>query len=177
MQTPMNQETMPLIVGAGPVGLGAALFLRKAGIATRLIDAAEKPSNHSKALAVNPRTLELLESSGVTKKMLAIGVRIRGVRLRFGPKHVGWFSLHSLKHKYPFMLALSQAATERLLTEALEAAGGKVERGTKLVGCQYEEGKVEAELERSAAGRWRRFDVRGCWPRMARIARSEPRSV
>jgi 2-polyprenyl-6-methoxyphenol hydroxylase-like FAD-dependent oxidoreductase len=148
----MNQTTLPLIVGAGPVGLGAALFLRKAGVETRIIEAAEQPSEHSKALAVNPRTLELLEASGVTKKMLAIGVRIRGVRLRLGTNQAGWFSLNSLKHKYPFMLALSQAATERLLTEALEAAGGKVERGTKLVGCHYTEGHLEAELEHSAGG-------------------------
>jgi 2-polyprenyl-6-methoxyphenol hydroxylase-like FAD-dependent oxidoreductase len=148
----MNPAMLPLIVGAGPVGLGAALFLRKAGVATRIIDAAEEPSEHSKALAVNPRTLELLEASGVTKKMLAMGVRIRGVRLRLGTNQTGWFSLNSLKHKYPFMLALSQAATERLLTEALEAAGGKVERGTKLVGCSYIEGQVEAELQPAADG-------------------------
>ena len=145
----MNGATLPLIVGAGPVGLGAALFLRKAGVATRIIEAAEKPSDHSRALAANPRTLELLEASGVTKKMLAMGVRIRGVRLRLGTKQAGWFSLNALKHRYPFMLALSQAATERLLTEALEAAGGKVERGTKLIGCHYMEGRVEAELQRS----------------------------
>jgi 2-polyprenyl-6-methoxyphenol hydroxylase-like FAD-dependent oxidoreductase len=148
----MNQETMPLIIGAGPVGLGAALFLQRAGIATRIIDAADEPSNHSKALAVNPRTLELLEPTGVTKRMLDLGVRIRGVRLRFGRNQVGWFSLHSLKHKYPFMLALSQTTTERLLTEALEAAGGRVERGTRLVGCSYAEGHVEAELDDSTGG-------------------------
>jgi len=146
----MNQETSPLVVGAGPVGLGAGLFLRKAGMAPRLIEAAEQPSNHSKALAVNPRTLELLEASGVTKKMLAVGLRIQGVRLRLGAKQVGWLSLHPIKHKYPFMLALSQAATERLLTEAFETAGGTVERGTKLVGCRYAEGEVEAELEHSS---------------------------
>src|SRR5215469_5675106 len=119
----MREETLPLIVGAGPVGLGAALLLRKAGMASRIIDMAAQPSNHSKALAVNPRTLELLQASGVTDRMLAIGLRISGVRFQLGDR-AGGFSLNSLKHKYPFMLALSQAATERLLTEALETAGG-----------------------------------------------------
>ena len=141
-----------MIVGAGPVGLGAALLLRKAGVTSRIIDMAAQPSDHSKALAVNPRTLELLESTGATGRMLDIGLRITGVRFQLGER-TGGFSLSSLKHKYPFMLALSQAATERLLTEALEAAGGTVERGAKLVTCCHIEGGVEAELEHSAGAR------------------------
>ena len=144
--------TLPLIVGAGPVGLGAALLLRKAGISARLVEAAEQPPEHSRALAVNPRTLELLEASGVTRKMLAIGLRIRGVRLRLGARHTGWLSLHTLKHKYPFMLALSQSATERLLMQALQAAGGAVEWSTKLMGCRFAEGHVEAEIEHAPGG-------------------------
>lgn len=149
----MNQSPLPLIVGAGPVGLGAALLLRQAGIATRIIDMAEKPSEHSKALAVNPRTLELLEATGVTEKMLAIGLRIRGARFQMSGKWSGELSLSSLKHKFPFMLALSQATTEWLLREALEAAGGHVERGTALVTCgNKEEDVVEAELKHSHDG-------------------------
>jgi 2-polyprenyl-6-methoxyphenol hydroxylase-like FAD-dependent oxidoreductase len=46
-----------------PVGLGAALYLAQAGVATRIIHVAEKPSQESRALAVNPRTLEILEPS------------------------------------------------------------------------------------------------------------------
>ena len=57
----MNQSAQPLIVGAGPVGKAAALVLAREGIPTRIIDSAEQPSEHSKALAVNPRTLEILE--------------------------------------------------------------------------------------------------------------------
>ena len=149
----MNQSALPLIVGAGPVGLGAALLLRQAGIATRIIDMAEKPTAYSKALAVNPRTLELLESTGVTEKMLAIGLRIRGARFQMLGKWSGELSLSSLKHKFPFMLALSQATTERLLHEALEAAGGHVERGTALVTCGNKaDDVVEAELKHSPDG-------------------------
>lgn len=149
----MTQSPLPLIVGAGPVGLGAALLLRQAGIATRVIDMAEKSSAYSKALAVNPRTLELLELTGVTEKMLAIGLRIRGARFQMSGKWSGELSLSSLKHKYPFMLALSQATTERLLRDALEAAGGHVERGTALVTCGNKaDDLVEAELKHSTDG-------------------------
>jgi 2-polyprenyl-6-methoxyphenol hydroxylase-like FAD-dependent oxidoreductase len=57
--------------------------------------------------------------------------------------------LDSLKHKYRFMLALSQATTERLLTEALEEAGGRVERGVRLGSCRNRESGVEAILKRA----------------------------
>jgi len=35
------KEAAPLIIGAGPVGLGAALYLAQANIKTRVIEAAE----------------------------------------------------------------------------------------------------------------------------------------
>ncbi len=95
----MEQASLPLIVGAGPVGLAAALLLRHAGVAARIIEMAEEPSRHSKALAVNPRTLELLEPTLVTNRMLALGLRIRGARFRVGGKRSEELSLDSLKHK------------------------------------------------------------------------------
>jgi 2-polyprenyl-6-methoxyphenol hydroxylase-like FAD-dependent oxidoreductase len=139
----------PLIVGAGPVGKGAALFLARDGLATRIIDEAEEPSRHSKALAVNPRTLEILEPTGITEKMLALGMPLRGLRLWRPGKSLAELSLARLKPKYP-MLALSQATTERLLAEALEKTGVTVERGTKLVACRNAPDGVEAELRRSS---------------------------
>lgn len=143
----MNRLARPLIVGAGPVGKGAALFLARAGVITRLIDAAAEPARQSKALAVNPRTLEILEPTGITEKMLAIGSPIRGARFQDRNRSLAEFSFERLRHKYPFLLALSQATTERLLGEALEAAGITVERGTSLVACTDGGGGITAELK------------------------------
>src|SRR5262249_9731883 len=39
-----------------------------------------EPSQQSRALAVNPRRLDILERTGVTSRMLARGLRIHGVR-------------------------------------------------------------------------------------------------
>jgi 2-polyprenyl-6-methoxyphenol hydroxylase-like FAD-dependent oxidoreductase len=50
------------------------------------------------------------------------------------------------------MLALSQATSERLLAEALEAAGGEVERDVKMVDCRNVPEGVEAVLEPTAGG-------------------------
>src|SRR4051794_33342467 len=99
--------SLPVIVGAGPVGLGAALFLARRGIRTRVIESRSTPSEHSKALAVNPRTLEILEESGVTAQMLSLGLPIRGARVHDGNGKTREIAFSGLHPKYSFMLALS----------------------------------------------------------------------
>jgi 2-polyprenyl-6-methoxyphenol hydroxylase-like FAD-dependent oxidoreductase len=61
-------------------------------------------------------------------------------------------SFAGIHPRYPYMLGLSQATTERLLAQALEVAGGKVERGVKLVACRNLDDGVEAALEPSTGG-------------------------
>jgi 2-polyprenyl-6-methoxyphenol hydroxylase-like FAD-dependent oxidoreductase len=148
----MGRPGLPLIVGAGPVGLGAALFLAKQGRAVRIIEMRDEPSKQSKALAINPRTLDILEPTGVTQRMLDLGLPIHGVRIYRGGKVVAGMSLAGIHAKYPFMLALSQGVTERLLAEAVHAAGGRVERGVKLVDCKNLPDAVQAGLEPTAGG-------------------------
>jgi 2-polyprenyl-6-methoxyphenol hydroxylase-like FAD-dependent oxidoreductase len=142
----------PLIVGAGPVGLGAALFLARQGRAPRVVELRDQPATQSKALAVNPRTLDILEPTGVTGRMLERGLPIREVHFYRRGRVVGGMSLAGIHRRYPFMLGLSQATTERLLAEALSVAGGGVERGVKLVACRNLADGVEATLEPSAGG-------------------------
>jgi 2-polyprenyl-6-methoxyphenol hydroxylase-like FAD-dependent oxidoreductase len=141
----MNQSK-PLIVGAGPVGLAGALFLAKEGLKVRIIDRAARPEEYSRALAVNPRTLEILQSTGITRQMLALGVPIRGVRFWSGGEVIGSLSFENLQHEYPFMLALSQAVTVRLLEERLNQLGVEVERNTSLASCRSEPTGAEANL-------------------------------
>lgn len=148
----MNQTNHPLIVGGGPTGAGAALFLAQAGIPVRVIDAAPTPTTLSKALAVNPRTLEILEPTGITEKMLAIGEPIRGGIIRRGREIVAHLTFDKLRVKYPFMLALSQATTERLLREALDAAGGRIERGVSMTECANDGDGVQVGLTNVATG-------------------------
>ncbi len=148
----MNHQERPIIVGAGPVGLGAALFLAQQGQPVRLVEERAELETQSRALAVNPRTLDLLEPTGVTRRMLEIGAPIHGARISRHGHVVAALSLAGIHPRYPFMLALSQATTERLLTQALHEAGGSIERGLKLVGCRNAADGVEATLEPTAGG-------------------------
>src|SRR3954454_5148625 len=148
----MRSNDRAIIAGAGPVGLAAALFLARAGQQVRLIDERPEPSPYSKALAINPRTLEILEPTGITRRMLELGKRVTGVRFYESGRVIGEISFTNLHPKFPFMLALSQATSESLLSDALKAAGNHVERGTKLVACREHERGVEVTLDSHELG-------------------------
>lgn len=122
-----------LIVGAGPTGLAAALFLARRGVRVRLIDAAEAPIATSKALGVNPRTLALLAETGVTDRLLAEGQVIRRLHIHRHGRTLAVVTLDDLRldAAYPLII-LPQARTEALLTEAAASLGVVVERGLAL---------------------------------------------
>lgn len=119
----------PLIIGAGPTGLAAALFLSERGVLTRIVDQAMKPSPYSKAFGVNPRTLSLLEGTGVTDRLLAQGRRMTAFNVWQHGRSYFRLDLALVDHRYPFMLIHSQAETEAALADALKDRGVAVERG------------------------------------------------
>lgn len=122
-----------LVVGAGPVGLTAALELARRDFRPRIVDKAAGPAQESRALGVHARTLEILEPSGVTAQMLARGQPIRRLRVREAGKQLFRLELSKLRTRYPFVLSLPQAETERLLGEALARHGIEVEWDTELL--------------------------------------------
>ncbi len=137
-----------LIVGAGPTGLAAALFLARLGVAVRLLDAADQPAVTSKALGVNPRTLALLENTGVTARIEAEAEAIEALRINWRGRPLAtlrpdWDTL-SAAHR---MVILPQARTEALLTEALAALGVSPERGRKLVDVNQDTAGLTAAFE------------------------------
>ncbi|MEX1828969.1 FAD-dependent oxidoreductase [Luteibacter sp. CQ10] len=119
-----------LIVGAGPTGLAAALQLSLRGIRARIVDERTEPAPHSRALAVNPRTLELLEATGVSERMVAEGRRALGVIFHEGGKPLARIEAERIHPRYG-LTVLSQARSEALLTDALAERGIAVERGRK----------------------------------------------
>lgn len=143
----MASPAQVLIVGAGPTGLAAALFLTRRGVPVRIIDAAPEPTRASKALGVNPRTLKLLEDTGVTAAIEAEAQGMRALRLhRLGrPLATLTIDWAALGVDHP-MVILPQARTEALLTEALAAFGVAPERGLGLTDLSQTGDAVTATL-------------------------------
>ncbi|MEU4712136.1 FAD-dependent monooxygenase [Micromonospora purpureochromogenes] len=125
-----------LVVGAGPTGLAMAAQLAAFGVRVRVVARAVDRAHESRALAIQPRTLEVLAGSGVTDELLAGGnPAVRLCLHAYGRvRAVPLFDLGLGDTAHPYLLFLSQAETERILGEHLAAAGLAVERGVELVG-------------------------------------------
>lgn len=140
-----------LIVGAGPTGLAAALFLARRGVKLRIIDAAQVPTATSKALLVNSRTLEILHDSGVAARIMTEGTRLTGACLHRGNKRVAQLDLLELLPGQP-LIGIAQAHTEALLNQALYARGIEVERGLSLQTLQQDADGVTLLLQHAEGG-------------------------
>jgi len=144
---PEERPTGPqvLIVGAGPTGLSLAVELARRSVPCRIVDRSAEPSRFSKALGVQPRTLELLEKLGVSEPMCARGRKIRAANLFAGSQRIGRVEFE-LDSPYSFLLTFPQSDTEQLLIEELARLGIMVERPLELTGIDAKPDGVTAEL-------------------------------
>jgi len=125
-----------LVVGAGPTGLTLATALAAFGVNCRIIDKATDRALESRALAVQPRSLEVLRSFGLADELVRRGNPAMRLRLRTG-SHVSYTQLFDLGLEdtaFLFLLFLSQEQTEAILLEHLTGRGVQVERRTELRG-------------------------------------------
>lgn len=135
-----------LVVGAGPVGLAAANRLLRNGAEVRIIDRNAARTTLSKALAINVRTLEHLEGSGLSDRLIEAGQRINRMRFFSGADPLATIELGRLPHRYNYLVSLPQSETERILEEDLIGLGGRVERETELAAFRQAGDTVAATL-------------------------------
>jgi 2-polyprenyl-6-methoxyphenol hydroxylase-like FAD-dependent oxidoreductase len=129
----MRENRPVLVVGAGPTGLTAALELARFGIPVRLVDQYSEPSTTSRALAVQSRTVELMQQRGMADEMVSLGNKGYAATLYDGAAPLGKVGLHAIDSRFNFVLLLSQSDTERILRDHLMQAGVQVERTTQMV--------------------------------------------
>src|SRR5918995_1280492 len=161
-----RSELDVLVVGAGPTGLTLAGQLQAMGSAVRIVDRLADRVHETRALAMQPRTLEVLRGLGVTAQLVDEGNRAMEVELRSGRRRsrISLFDVGVEDTALPFLLFLSQAKTERILIDHLEERGVHVERRVELV--SFEDGVENATcVLRHADGRTERLRARfvvGC---------------
>src|SRR3546814_532695 len=143
----MSQRPRILVVGAGPTGLTAAVELARRGYRPRIVDRNDGPTPLSKAVGISARSLELLEPSGATGRLLAEGLRIPHGCIHFAGRTLGALRFSALRHRFNFLLALPQSETEAILAEILTGLGATVERRTALADLKAVGERVEVVLE------------------------------
>ena len=145
-----------LIVGAGPVGLTMALELARYQVQVRLVDKMTERSDTSRAVAIWPRTLELLDRPGVSGELVALGNQVTVANIVAGREPIARIEFDDVETPYPFALMLPQSDTERVLGRRLQRFGARCELGVELVGftqdadgvtatLRYTDGRVETE--------------------------------
>jgi 2-polyprenyl-6-methoxyphenol hydroxylase-like FAD-dependent oxidoreductase len=109
-----------------------ALELARFGVPFRIIDKAPHGAEHSQALGLQARTLELLEAEHITDKLLALAQRVSHVQIAAGTRTLIETDFSTLPTPYPFLAMIPQHETERVMREALDRQGVTIERGVTL---------------------------------------------
>jgi 2-polyprenyl-6-methoxyphenol hydroxylase-like FAD-dependent oxidoreductase len=133
-----RDEPDVLVVGAGPTGLTLAAQLHALGASVRIVDRQLDRVRESRALAVQPRTLEVLRGLGIAAMLVERGNDTSKVRVHAGERVVAvpLLDVGLEDTAFPFLLFISQAETEAVLNEHLAEQGIAVERGVELVEFQ-----------------------------------------
>ena len=139
----MSNETEVIIVGAGPVGLLLAAELRLAGVSTVVLERADTPAPHPRALGLHARTLEQLAMRGLQESFLSAGVRLPSWHFGFLPERL---DLTRLDSPYPFMLAFPQNRTEAILEQRARELGARVLRGVPVTGLTQDADGVRVSV-------------------------------
>lgn len=125
----MNLQTDVLIVGAGPTGLALANTLARAGVAHVVLDRLSEGQNTSRAAVLHAHTLEVLDDIGVSGRLEAQGLKLSKFAIRERDRVLVQLRFDTLPSRFPHLLMLPQDRTEKILAQALERAGGAVQRG------------------------------------------------
>lgn len=129
----MKKQKEIVIIGAGPSGLSMAIFLHELGYKPRILDKKNKISKYSKALGVNPRTLEIMKPFGITTKFLSNGRRMNAVNLWKADKHIYRNDFTKINSEYPFMLIQPQKESEEILLEGVKSRNIEVEYNSEFL--------------------------------------------
>src|SRR5262249_57475510 len=117
-----------LTVGAGPSGLLPPAEPARHGVAARLVEREVRPHREARATAIQPGTLEILDSVGVLTPFLDAAEHVHCARL-YGPDMI---ELGAMRHdgidfRCKFQCSLPQYETQRILEAHLASLGAMVD--------------------------------------------------
>jgi 3-(3-hydroxy-phenyl)propionate hydroxylase len=107
-----------VVVGAGPVGLAAAIDLALRGVPVVLLDDSDRIGEGSRGICWSKRTLEICDRLGIGERLVAQGVTWQLGKVFHGDELVFAFDLLPERgHKMPAFINLQQFYLEKALVE------------------------------------------------------------
>jgi 2-polyprenyl-6-methoxyphenol hydroxylase-like FAD-dependent oxidoreductase len=135
-----------LVVGAGPVGLVAALFLHQYDVRVEIVDMHQRTAQHSYALAIHPRTLRVLDEAGLSGALVRAGRKLTKVAYYEGPERRAEINYSALRSKHPYLLVVRQSLLEGTVEKALRRKKLKVHWGHRLQALTVDGASLSAEV-------------------------------
>lgn len=116
----LERQVPVVVVGAGPVGMTAALTLACHGVACVLLDAKHSFNDGSRAICIARQSFHILESVGAVQPFLAKSLPYLSGRSFYRGEQILEFHMpDGPQHKYRPMYNLQQQYTEAFLHEAV----------------------------------------------------------
>jgi 2-polyprenyl-6-methoxyphenol hydroxylase-like FAD-dependent oxidoreductase len=158
-----TNDTDVLIVGAGPVGLFLANECARRGMRFRIIETRPSQSEHSKALAIFPRTIEIFDMAGVAATFLAEANRVRSVSVSTHERQLAHMRFEPEESPYSFVAMVPQNVTESLLAQELLRKGGHIEYETTFLSAEQNDDFVNVTVvEKGQPAQFKAAFVIGC---------------
>ncbi len=137
-----------IVVGAGPVGMSAAIDLRLHGVPVALLDDDDTVSIGSRGVCYAKRALEIFDRLGVGDAVCRKGVSWDVGRTFFRSREVYSFNLRPQPdHKRPGMINLQQYYLEEMLAERCASAGVEMRWKNRVVGVRESASGAALEVE------------------------------
>lgn len=139
-----SQEVGVAIIGAGPVGLALGAGLAERGISTEIVERRfeDRDPNASRSFAVHARTLEILEPSGVSDRLMEEGAWRKGIRL-YGNVVADFTDLDEYYNTdYNGILVTPQPRVEKALYDRTQELGVPISYDSKLVDLAQDDSGV-----------------------------------
>ena len=145
-----------IVVGAGPVGLMAAMLLAEQDIPVLVLEAESAISEDLRASTFHPPTLDMLAPYGLTDALIEQGLVCPTWQIRMhetGDKAVFDLSVIADETDYPFRLQCEQAKLCRLLADRFaEDDRVEIRYGARVIGISQTAHHVELDVETAADG-------------------------
>jgi 2-polyprenyl-6-methoxyphenol hydroxylase-like FAD-dependent oxidoreductase len=120
--------------------------LQQHGVRVEIVDASQRTTQYSYALAIHPRTLRILDEAGLSERLIAAGRKLTKVAYYEGQERRAEIDYSVLATKHPYLLVVRQSLLERAAEEALHQKKLKVLWEHRLQSLTVDGGTIRAEV-------------------------------